>query len=233
MSFRPAYGFWGLLVVALVLGIGPIVNGSSITLFTGPGATDSAGEPVDGSAKFDISADTVKITLNNLIVNQKSIGQNISDVLFSLSDGATSASLTSSSGMERTVASDGTFSDGSTVATNWEVLSDTPGLIHLSVIGTPEAPKHTIIGAPDAGGTYSNANDSIAKTGGPHNPFLTGAVTFTLDVPGVTTSTTIKSALLSFGTTPGDNVPLPLPASAVGGLLLMGGLWTARKFRKA
>ena len=233
MSFRPHYGFLGLFGVALVLGIGAIVNGSSITLFTGPGATDSAGEPVDASATFDISAGTVKITLNNLIVNQKSIGQNISDVLFSLSNGdPTSATLTSSSGKERTVASDGTFTDGSTVDTGWEVLSDTPGLIHLSVIGTPEAPQHTIIGAPDSGGTYSNANSSIAGNS-PHNPFLGETATFTLSVTGVTTATTIESAMLSFGTTPGDNVALPLPASAVGGLLLMGSLWAVRKIRQA
>lgn len=91
-----------------------------------------------------------------------------------------------------------------------------------------KAHGHRGAGAAAPDGIYSNAKDSIAKTGGPHNAFLAGSVTFTLDVPDVTTDTTIES-----GTTPGDNVPLHLPASAVGGLLLTGSLWAARKIRQA
>jgi hypothetical protein len=123
------------------------------------------------------------------------------------------------------VADNGTFSDGSSVATGWVLDSTAP--FHLNVLGTPTAPTHTIIGLPDGSDVYSNANDSIAKTGGPHNPFLfgvkpdamgNGAVHFELDVAGVTDATRATNVVFSFGTTPGDNVAVPIPPS----VLLMG-----------
>jgi len=227
-------------VCALALGVLLCLSGrapaASIFLSTAPGAQDSAHETVVATALIVTSADTVNVTLQNLTANPKSVGQNISDFSFNLTGGDTSlASITSSSGRERTVASDGTFTDGSAVATAWSLDSAPAGFIHLDVLGTPEAPKHTILGTPDGSNVYSNANDSIAKTGGPHNPFLAGPVTFTLSVPGVTTGTSVNltNAFFSFGTTAGDNVAaVPTPKAAAGGLVLVAALWL-RKVRAA
>ena len=66
---------------------------------------------------------------------------------------------------------------------------------------------------------------SIAGNG-PHNPFLDGTAMFTLDVPGVTSATTVTSAIFSFGTssdcdlctapgTPRNNPTVPEPGTYV------------------
>jgi len=212
---------------AAVLFLGPGAGADSIFLSTPSGSVDAAGEPVTATAHVVTAMNAVTVTLQNLTVNPRSIGQNISDFGFHLTNGITAATLTSSSGKERTVADDGTFTNGGTVSTGWVLDGDFPGFIHLNVLGTPEAPQHTILGAPDASNVYSNAKDSIAKTGGPHNPFLAGPVSFTLSVPGVTSATSVvlTDAFFSFGTTAGNNVTaVPAPAAALGGLVLIGGL---------
>jgi hypothetical protein len=105
--------------------------------------------------------------------------------------------------------------------------------LHLTVLGTAISPKHTIIGAPDASNLYSSANGSI--TGGSHNPFLAGPVSFSLTVAGVTASTVITNAIFSFNTTAGTEVPgipgipEPLTLSLTGAGLLS--LALARRYR--
>jgi hypothetical protein len=133
--------------------------------------------------------------------------------------------------MERSVAKNGTFTNGSTVSTGWEVDDVVSTGLRLHVLGTPIAPAHLIIGPP-GGATYSNANGSIAGNK-PHNPFLAESATFDLSVTGVTGDTVISGVTFSFGTTEGNNVtvgegpppppPVPEPASIVlAGLGLMG-----------
>jgi hypothetical protein len=213
------------------LALGTTAKANTFTFFTPAGST-SGGEAVSASATFTTSADTVDITLQNLIVNQKSISQNISDLFFSVSTGATSGSITTSAGTELTVAGDGTSSDGGSVATGW-VLSNTAGVFHLDVLSAPVGPAHTILGEPDAGGVYSNANASIAGNV-PHNPFLAGPVTFSLNVAGVTSDTSVSGAVLSFGTAPGSNVPIPEPAFyQMMAFLGLGGIGLVRHCRKA
>jgi hypothetical protein len=206
--------------IAGLLSVAGVAGAETINLSTPVGSVDSAGDPVSATAVVMTGDGTVTVTLQNLLVNQKDVGQNISDIGFQLSSGTT-ATLDSSSGKERTVAADGTFSTGvSSVSTGWGLDATTTGLIHLNVLGTPTAPIHTIIGEPN--GTYSNANASIAGNG-PHNPFLSGIVTFNLTVAGVTADTTLSNAFFSFGTTPGDNVTaVPLPSSALGGAAVLG-----------
>src|SRR5262250_3276295 len=104
-----------LACLASALGIVSTALANSFTFVTPSGATDSVGEPVSAQAIFNTSGDMLSITLNNLIVNQKSVGQNISDLEFTLSNVDMGGSLTSSSGLERTVASNGTFTDGAVV----------------------------------------------------------------------------------------------------------------------
>lgn len=186
---------------------------TTATFVTGSGATDAAGDPVNAQAVFTTSGDMLTITLTNLLVNQLSVGQNISDLFFTLNNVTTGGSLTASSGLERTVHPNGTFTNGSVVSTGW-VFSVSGGVFHLDGLNTAAfVPSHTILGSPD--GTtnlYSNSNDSINgevgkpghKKPNPHNPFLAGDVSFTLDIPGINTNTVVTSATFSFGTAPGD-----------------------------
>jgi hypothetical protein len=180
---------------------------SSITYSTPVGSTQ-AGLPVNAAATFVTSADTITITLSNLQANVTSVAQNLSDLLFTTNGGTTtSATLQSSSGTERTIAAGGTFTDGGVVSTGWGLDAGLPaGTIHLDDLNGFAGPAHTIIGPPDGGGVYSNANGGIAGNG-PHNPFLAQTALFTLHVPGVTSDTLITSATFSFNTESGDNVP--------------------------
>jgi hypothetical protein len=193
--------------------------------FDTPAGSTIGGEPVSAEAVFATLANgTITIALTNNQTNPTSVGQNLSDLGFSLSNpSATSGTLTSSSGMERTVAANGTFTNGPTVATGWALS----GLQLTGLDGAAETPAHTIIGPPAAGGTYAAANASIAGNG-PHNPFLAGTVNFLLTIPGVTASTIVTGATFSFGTEAGANVPgvpttpLPPPVAEPGTLFLLG-----------
>lgn len=175
-----------------------------ITYITPPGST-SGGGPVNASATFTTGAGTLSITLTDLQANPTDVAQLISDLDFVLSNGATTGTLSSSSGQEITVNGGGTFTLGNTVSTGWGLNNNVSGGLQLDALGFV-GPAHLLIGPPGGGGTYSNANGSIAGNG-PHNPFLNQTATFNLAIAGVTASTTINSATFSFGTTAGQNVP--------------------------
>jgi hypothetical protein len=193
-----------------------------------PSGTVLSGGPVSAQATFTIDSGTIHIVLENLQANPHDVAQNLSDLAFGLSSGPTSGTLRSSSGWERTVAANGTYTDGATpVTTGWALengfdLLTTTGL-RLHLLGTQTAPKHTIIGPPDENGIYSAANNSIARNR-PHNPFLAGPVTFDLSVPGLVATDQITAVRFSFGTSEGtffeEQIPLqnPEPTS----LLLLG-----------
>jgi hypothetical protein len=187
-------------------------SGSTITFETPPSSTTGGG-PVDATATFVAGDGTLSIALTDLQANPTDVAQLISDLDFTLSNGATSGTIASSSGQEITVAGDGTFTTGSTVDTGWALNSTATGL-QLDVLGTSTAPSHLIIGPPDGSNLYSNANGSIAGNG-PHNPFLNGSATFLLDIAGVTADTTVTSATFSFGTTEGADLVPGTPQSAV------------------
>jgi hypothetical protein len=203
---------------------------ASTDTFTATG-TSSGRETQHASAIFVTGAGTLTITLNNLISNPKSVGQDISGIFFTLSNGATVGSLTSSSGKELSVASNGQYSIGQPVSTGWALTSSGGGFV-LQVLNTPEAPEHTIIGTSSngtySGGTYSNANPSIPGNG-PHNPFLESGATFTLSISSVTSSTTTTSATFGFNTAAGDTLvgihSVPEPATEM--LFLIGAMSTA------
>ena len=217
-------------LAVLITGAGLLAVSASANTVTF--VTPSSATTVDASATFVTSADTLTISLVNLKVNPTDVAQLISDLSFGLSSGQTSGTLSSSSGLERTVNSNGAggFADGSTsVDTGWSLNG-----LELVVLGTPIGPAHLIIGPPDASGAYANANGSIAGNNA-HNPFLAGVVTFTIDIPGLTDNDSVNSASFSFGTEAGHNVQgVPVPNEVVpegsATLLLLGSALSALGF---
>jgi PEP-CTERM motif len=211
------------VVALLLLATATGARADSVT-FTTPGGSTTGGQPVDASVTIVTNADgSIDITLKNLEANPKSVVQAISDLDFTLSNGATTGTLASSSGQEITVASNGTFTLGSTVDTGWTLNDNVGGGLQLNVLGTPTGPAHLIIGPPGPGNIYSNANGSIAGNG-PHNPFLNQTAIFVVDVPGVTDATTIETVTFSFGTTAGNDVPgtPSVPAPEPSSIVLLG-----------
>jgi len=197
---------------------------ASISTYDIAAGTTVGGLPVSATVTFTTSTDDIKISLTNLQNNPTGVIQNLSDLAFTLDTGQTIGTLLSSSALLRTVNADGTFTNGGTASTGWELETSGSGL-RLHVLGTPIGPAHTLIGGPDGSNLYSNANGSIAGNG-PHNPFITGTATFDLQVLGVTTLSLVNSATFSFGTTEGNNVPgirsrVPEPSTL---LLLVSGL---------
>jgi hypothetical protein len=187
-------------------------------------ATSSAGN-APAVATFTTSAGSITVTLVNDDVNPVSVGENVSALRFDVStgNGGVASYLSSSSGAERTVAGNGAFSDGSSVATGWAFARSGATTISLDVLGAGgSGPAHTLIGLPDSGGSYSAAKGSIAGNG-PHNPFLANTITFNITDPAATSASQITNVCFQFGTTDGANqvagidppVSVPEPASVV------------------
>ena len=213
-------------------------SADTITYVTPTGSTTSGGA-VDASATFVTGDGTVAITLTDLQANPKDVAQLISDLDFTLSNGATFGTLASISGQEITVNSDGSTTLGGTSPTHWFLNNNVSGGLQLDALGHGH-PKDLIIGPSGSGGMYTNAKGSIAGNG-PHNPFIDGTATFLVDVAGVTVNTAIDSAVFSFGTstkkpinvdgTPQQTPVVPEPPSLVllgTGLLVLAGAFKAK-----
>jgi hypothetical protein len=226
-------------LVGLIVNVSvPAAHAATVTFVTPPGATTSG--PVDASATFTTGANFIDVSLSNLQPNITDVAQALSNLSFTYSGSDLGVPLDAISvGEERTVAGNGTFTTGSGVPTGWAVTSLGSSTLLLNVLGTPTGPAHLIIGPPGSGGTYSNANGSIAGNG-PHNPFLNQLADFEIILVGITADTTIMGATFSFGTTAGINVPgvpptspvpipgaLPLFATGLAGLGLLG--WRRKK----
>jgi hypothetical protein len=200
-----------------LLACGAMAN--SYDFFTPSGATTSGGA-VDASATLMTGNGTLSITLNDLLANPTDVAQLVSDIKFGFNSDISSSgtSLTSASGTGISVGDNGSTSSGTVSSTAWELSG-----FHLTALGGGQ-PVGLIIGPGGSGGTYGNANGSIAGNK-PHNPFYNQTATFVLSIPGVTSDTVVNSATFSFGTTAGvDIVGVPNSVVPDGGttVLLLG-----------
>jgi hypothetical protein len=226
-----------LLATLCVLAISVPMAQATVFTYVTPTGSSTGGGPVNASATLTTGTGSVTITLTDLQANPTDVAQLISDLDFVLSNGATTGTLTSSSGQQITVNSGGTSLLGSTGSTGWGLNNNVSGGLQLDALGFI-GPAGLILGPPGGGGLYSNANASIAGNG-PHNPFINQTATFAVAVAGVTATTTITSATFSFGTTAGVNIGgtpstpgVPEPSSLALGATVIGmALFFGRRFR--
>jgi hypothetical protein len=208
-------GFVGqmvLLALALLLVFAPGADALILSYQTPAGSVDSDGDPVSARADVSTTASVLTVTLTNLQNDPKAAGQLLSDFGFTLANSKTgqsflvSGSISSSQGIERTIASDGTFNiPGVPVPALWNLENNVSGGYRLcDLCSGGDAPAHTIIGGPSNDGFHYTGNSSI--TNGSHSPYLFGPTTFTISIAGLSSDIYVDSAFFSFGTAEGDNV---------------------------
>jgi len=205
------------VIAAVVASIAWAPGHANTYNFATPDGSVVGDGPVSASATFATSANSIQITLTDLLANPTSVGQLVSDISFradGLTSGTGGANVPSANYVA--VGAGGITSAGACCA-NWALTSDN-GIYHLTALagGAHTGPAYLIIGPADASGVYSDANGSIARNR-PHNPFIEESAFFTLAVTGATASTVISDVVFSFGTQEGVNVPamtaVPIPAA--------------------
>jgi len=228
-----------LATLAVAVTFALSAQAASVT-FTATGTL--GGNPEDVSATVTTGAGFITVMLTNLEANPKDVIQSISDFFVTVSGVDTLTGTTSTpTGSLINIAANGSVSNSAAAVAPWGVsISGTTATSTTFLLNDLIGPQlQTIIGPAGAGGVYTNANGSIAGNG-PHNPFLDGSATFTINSATVTDATTISAATFSFGTTSGNNLTgtpgggggggggtVPEPGSiglmVVGALMLFGG----------
>ena len=190
---------------------------------TPAGSSDTDGL-VDATSSFFLGNGTVTVTLTDLEGNPRSAGQTLSGILFNASGVSGAATLASSSGYISAINGNGTYSAGvlTSPLSHWGA-DDGVSLSTINIVGS--MPYDLIIGPDSAGGftgagLYSNANKGLPN----FNPYVLGSATFTVNVPGITPSSTLSGVTFEFGTTP-DYVTaitaVPEPGTILAGALLL------------
>jgi len=185
---------WVFLLAAASLAMGQTC--------TVPGGTTLSDGPVSAQAMFTVGSNFITVSLQNTLNNPKSVGQALSGVSFTLSDGTTVGTLGSTSANIRKVAKGGSFTDLGPNNTGWALEQNFNGGFQLCVLCTDlgaAGPSHLLIGEPSGGGTYAAANGSIAGNK-PHNPFTAGTATFLVNTPPISGGAIVVSAVFYFGT---------------------------------
>jgi hypothetical protein len=195
-----------LSVAALLFSFSTVAPANVYSFTSLPGAKLD-GKPVSATAEFTTSEDLITLKLTNNVANPTSIIQALSDIFF------TASGVTGGGGLKTpsayTLITIGT--DASPLVGNptWLLTNTSGNNYHLDVLPGPATGPATLLIGP---GDYTNANGSI-KNNSPHNPFLQTSATWTLAFPDATANTVISNVVFSFGTTPGNDIGVPVPAA--------------------
>lgn len=200
------------LLAILSVSFAALVANSAAAAFVFTG-NSSDGHAVSGSAAFALNdaLDTVTVTLANTTTTTLDAGELFTGLDFRI--GGLAATMTSDTGIQRTVAGDGSYADTLTPQNlSWSLVSLGSGNYQLNF--NPDA-KDAILGPP-SGGNYAGANSSIKGNAG-HNPFAAQTATFVLSVPGLAATTPVNVMTFRYGTTldPATGTITPEPGTAV------------------
>src|SRR5690242_8418620 len=112
-----------------------LASHAAVIGFDTPTGATTGGMPVSARATFTTSANQVTVLLENLQANPTSIVQCLSGLQFTISSGQSAGSLSSSSGIERNINTDGTYADAGSAPTGWD-LSTAGSDLKLNLLGT-------------------------------------------------------------------------------------------------
>ena len=161
---------------------------------------------LSASAGFSISNGSIEVTLTNTLDASviRSAGEALSGVIFTLSNGTTTTSLTGDTATGQLVNVTGTngVTDKSGAPDRWLNVGGGSSAISnqtitLETLGGGK-PSEMILPYIVTTGTYSNSNGNFTN----FNENVDGPAMFTLNLAGVTRATTITSVKFLFGTGP-------------------------------
>jgi hypothetical protein len=215
-------------LAALAFSGGHAAHATSIT-FTSSGSGSDG--PLSASAAFSTSAGQLTVTLMNTLgaAAIRSSGQALSDLSFTLSNSPGTLSSASASGQLGTVNGSGvvTYTSGAPVRFVGQGPAPPGGTGTFTIVGNTillEAlgggqPSEMIAPSLANGGTYGNVNNGFQN----FDPYTIGPATFTLNLSGITSSTTVTAANFSFGTGPDTTLPgVPSPTPEPSSVILLG-----------
>ncbi len=181
--------------------------GFASTSYSLPGGQqDSGNNSVSASAILSLSlvgsTEVLTVTVNNFTGNQGSDGENITGIELNINSNITGASLVSSYAPVDLIdiSSQTAVTDlGAGAMSHWTGAVTSLTELTLTTIGSG-APSDGIIGAPNSGGVYSNANGSLTNNAN-KQPYAQEQAVFTLDLTGSNiTLSSITGAEIGFGT---------------------------------
>lgn len=228
--------FKWLIILGILVAMGglvPSIHASEVTFTVKGSGSDGS---LAAEATFTISNGEIEVTITNTLnpATIISIGQAVSDLSFKVSNSPGKDTGNTATGQQVNVSKKGgSVTDvpgtpGRWVSSSKGGFSISGDTINLEAIGHGQ-PTELILPS-DGGGGYPDSNSSIDV----HSPNTDGPATFTLDLSGVTSSTTISDVQFSFGTGPDKYLPgtvTPEPASMLlfgTGLLSIGFLMRKR-----
>jgi hypothetical protein len=202
------------LAAATLCVAAPNTYAAAITFSTTGSDVDG---PLAASAIFTTSTGQIEIVLSNdLAANViRSAGQAVSDISFTLSNAPGTLGATSAVGQLGNLEAGTAVQFVAGTPTRWlgvggGSFSVIGSVVTLEAIGGGQ-PDQMIAPSSIVGGMYSNLNDGFDN----FNPYVIGPATFTLNLSGVSSNTTVTAVTFSFGTGP-DTF---LPGNSSGGVI--------------